>query len=97
VDWSATRARLGGSIMPGIYGDDRVDFNRNGRFDAADLAAVRANLGRRLLPFVAPDADAEPAGAAGASAHPTAVADAVPPTRRRRPPYVPPGTSLLGE
>jgi ELWxxDGT repeat protein len=94
VDWSATRARLGGSIMPGIYGDDRVDFNRNGRFDAADLAAVRANLGRRLLPFVAPDAPADPPPTAVSSTSILAPEPLLPPAPRRRAPYVP-HTSVL--
>jgi hypothetical protein len=50
----------------------RFDFNRDGKVDAADVMAVRANLGRTLSLFNPPAVAASGAGAAAAVGMPVA-------------------------
>ena len=79
ADVVGTRAEL---LGPGGV-DSRADHTRDGRVDARDLAAARENFGRGLYRLGLP-----PAGAAAASAQPTAPAGSTGRTPRRRDAYV---------
>jgi hypothetical protein len=49
---------------PQLYGPTPwIDFDKDGRVDARDVAIVRANFGRTLAPFTAPPAPGAPASA----------------------------------
>jgi hypothetical protein len=60
ADLAGTRSRLFSLNVPAT---DRYDHDRNGRVDAADVRAVRANLGR-WLPVLAPPPPVSTLGAA---------------------------------